>query len=72
MGNGRFLLPLKQQFGFPKKSTSPLKKVCNNLLMTVEEILQEVALMLAPTRAFIAGKILEMLDVEEQINLSPE
>ena len=26
----------------------------------------------APTRAFIAEKILEMLDVEEQIDLSPE
>jgi hypothetical protein len=26
----------------------------------------------APTRAFIAEKILEMLDFEEQINLSPE
>lgn len=25
-----------------------------------------------PVRAFIAEKILEMLDVEEQINLSPE
>lgn len=40
--------------------------------MTVEQILQEVALMPAPTRAFIAEKILEMLDAEEQINLSPE
>ena len=40
--------------------------------MTVEQILQEVALMSAPTRAFIAEKILEMLDIEEQINLSPE
>jgi len=40
--------------------------------MTVEQILQEVALMPAPTRAFIAEKILEMLDSEEQINLSPE
>lgn len=40
--------------------------------MTVEQILQEVALLPAPTRAFIAEKILEMLDVEEQINLSPE
>ena len=40
--------------------------------MTVEQILQEIALMPAPTRAFIAEKILEMLDVEEQINLSPE
>jgi hypothetical protein len=40
--------------------------------MTVEQILQEIALMPAPTRAFIAEKILEMLDIEEQINLSPE
>jgi hypothetical protein len=40
--------------------------------MTVEQILQEIALMPAPTRAFIAKKILEMLDIEEQINLSPE
>ena len=40
--------------------------------MTVEQILQEIALMPAPTRAFIAEKILEMLDAEEQINLSPE
>ena len=40
--------------------------------MTVEQILQEVALLPAPTRAFIAEKILEMLDIEEQINLSPE
>jgi hypothetical protein len=40
--------------------------------MTVEQILQEVALLPAPTRAFIAEKILEMLDVEEQINLSPK
>ena len=40
--------------------------------MTVEQILQEVALMPAPTRAFIAEKILEMIDAEEQINLSPE
>ena len=40
--------------------------------MTVEQILQEIALMPAPTRAFIAEKILEMLDVEEQIELSPE
>jgi hypothetical protein len=48
------------------------KKICYNLLMTVEQILKEVALMPAPTRAFIAEKILEMLDIEEQINLSPE
>jgi hypothetical protein len=40
--------------------------------MTVEQILQEIASMPAPTRAFIAEKILEMLDFEEQINLSPE
>jgi hypothetical protein len=40
--------------------------------MTVEQILKEIALMPAPTRAFIAEKILEMLDFEEQINLSPE
>jgi hypothetical protein len=40
--------------------------------MTVEQILRKVALMPAPTRAFIAEKILEMLDAEEQINLSPE
>lgn len=40
--------------------------------MTVEQILQEIALMPAPTRAFIAEKILEMLDSEEQIDLSPE
>ena len=40
--------------------------------MTVEQILREVALMPAPTRAFIAEKILEMLDAEEQINLSLE
>jgi hypothetical protein len=40
--------------------------------MTVEQILQEVALLPAPTRAFIAEKILEMLDAEEQIDLSPE
>ena len=40
--------------------------------MTVEQILQEISLMPAPTRAFIAEKILEMLDVEEQIELSPE
>ena len=40
--------------------------------MTVEQILQEIALMPAPTRAFIAEKILEMLDSEEQIQLSPE
>ena len=40
--------------------------------MTIEQILQEVALMPAPTRAFIAEKILEMIDAEEQINLSPE
>jgi hypothetical protein len=40
--------------------------------MTVEQILQEIALMPAPVKAFIAEKILEMLDVEEQINLSPE
>lgn len=40
--------------------------------MTVEQILQEIALMPAPTRAFIAEKILEMLDAEEQIDLSPE
>lgn len=40
--------------------------------MTIEQILQEVALMPAPMRAFIAEKILETLDVEEQINLSPE
>ncbi len=40
--------------------------------MTVEQILKEIALMPAPTRAFIAEKILEMLDAEEQINLSPE
>ena len=40
--------------------------------MTVEQILKEVALLPAPTRAFIAEKILEMLDVEEQIDLSPE
>ena len=46
--------------------------MCYNLHMTVEQILQEIALMPAPTRAFIAEKILEMLDVEEQIDLSPE
>lgn len=40
--------------------------------MTVEEILREVALLPAPMRAFLAEKILEMLDVEKQINLSPE
>ena len=40
--------------------------------MTIEQILQEVALMPAPTRAYIAEKILEMIDAEEQINLSPE
>ncbi|MFZ0544877.1 MAG: addiction module protein [Candidatus Promineifilaceae bacterium] len=40
--------------------------------MTVEQILKEIASMPAPTRAFIAEKILEMLDFEEQINLSPE
>ena len=40
--------------------------------MTVEQILQEIASMPAPTRAFIAEKILEMLDAEEQIDLSPE
>ena len=40
--------------------------------MTVEQILQEIALMPAPTRAFIAEKILETLDNEEQIDLSPE
>jgi hypothetical protein len=40
--------------------------------MTVEQILQEVALLPAPTRAFIAEKILETLDSEEQITLSPE
>ena len=50
----------------------PWPKICYNLLMTVEQILREVALMPAPTRAFIAEKILEMLDAEEQINLSPE
>jgi hypothetical protein len=48
------------------------KKICYNPLMTVEQILQEVALMPAPMRAFIAEKILETLDFEEQINLSPE
>lgn len=46
--------------------------MCYNLIMTVEQILKEIALMPAPTRAFIAEKILEMLDFEEQINLSPE
>lgn len=40
--------------------------------MTVEQILQEVALLPAPTRAFIAEKILETLDSEAQIDLSPE
>jgi hypothetical protein len=40
--------------------------------MTVEQILKEIALMPAPTRAFIAEKILEMLDAEEQITLLPE
>ena len=40
--------------------------------MTIEQILQEVALMPAPTRAYIAEKILEMIDAEEQIHLSPE
>ena len=40
--------------------------------MTVEQILQEIASMPVPTRAFIAEKILEMLDSEEQIELSPE
>ncbi|WP_420642337.1 addiction module protein [Candidatus Leptofilum sp.] len=40
--------------------------------MTIEQILQEVALLPAPTRAYIAEKILEMIDAEEQINLSPE
>lgn len=40
--------------------------------MTIEQILQEIALMPAPMRAFIAEKILETLDVEEQIDLSPE
>jgi hypothetical protein len=40
--------------------------------MTVEQILKEVALLPALTCAFIAEKILEMLDFEEQINLSPE
>ena len=40
--------------------------------MTIEQILQEVALMPAPTRAYIAEKILEMIDAEEQIDLSPE
>jgi predicted phosphatase len=40
--------------------------------MTIEQILQEVALMPAPTRAYIAEKILEMIDAEGQINLSPE
>lgn len=40
--------------------------------MTIEQILQEVALMPASTRAYIAEKILEMIDAEEQIDLSPE
>ena len=40
--------------------------------MTVEQILREVAAMPATTRAFIAEKILEMLDAEAQIELSPE
>jgi hypothetical protein len=40
--------------------------------MTVEQILREVALMSAPARAFIAEKILEMLDADEQVELSPE
>ncbi|MEM7119019.1 MAG: addiction module protein [Chloroflexota bacterium] len=40
--------------------------------MTVEQILQEIALMPVPARAFIAAKILEMLDSEEQIKQSPE
>lgn len=40
--------------------------------MTVEQILQEIASMPAPIQAFLAEKILEMLDFEEQINLSPE
>ena len=40
--------------------------------MTIEQMLQEVALMPAPTRAYIAEKILEMIDAEEQIDLSPE
>ena len=40
--------------------------------MTVEQILREVAAMPAPTRAFIAEMILEMLDADEQITLSAE
>ncbi|MEM7334729.1 MAG: addiction module protein [Chloroflexota bacterium] len=40
--------------------------------MTVEQILREVAQMPLQTRAFIAEKILEMLDADEQIELSDE